>query len=113
MAQSRRRALFTFLPVAILRAQRQEPPDQDRRPPIPKDPSDDDAKLPNGKSQKDAIAKQEHEAAIREASDLVSIAQQLKQDLTKAGDYVVPVSSVRKTEEIERLAKRIRSRLKQ
>ncbi len=30
----------------------------------------------------------------------------------KAGNYVVPVASVKKTEEIEKLARRIRGRLK-
>jgi hypothetical protein len=32
--------------------------------------------------------------------------------LQRAGNYVVPVSSVKKTEEIEKLARRIRGRLK-
>ncbi|MBV9406986.1 MAG: hypothetical protein JO211_16680, partial [Acidobacteriaceae bacterium] len=67
----------------------------------------------NGKSQKDAIAKQEHEHALKDAEDLVAVAQQLRDELQKSGDYVVSMSSVKKTEEIERLARRIRGRLKQ
>jgi len=73
---------------------------------------DEDAKLPNGKSQKDAIAKQNHEEALRDASDLFQAAKSLEEELKNAGSYVVPVSSVKKTEEIEKLARRIRSRLK-
>jgi len=73
---------------------------------------DEDAKLPNGKSQKDAIAKQNHESALKDASDLVEAAKTLEEELKNAGSYVVPVSSVKKTEEIEKLARRIRGRLK-
>ena len=50
--------------------------------------------------------------AMRDVEDLVNAAQELKQELEHAGNYVVPVSSVRKTEEIEKLARRIRGRLK-
>jgi hypothetical protein len=42
----------------------------------------------------------------------VELAGQLRNDLQQAGNYVVPLSSVKKTEQIEKLARRIRSRLK-
>jgi len=71
----------------------------------------EDHKLPNGKSQKDAMAKYEHEKALKEANDLLVLAQQLKEEIQKAGDHVVPMSSVKKAEEIEKMAKRIRSHL--
>ena len=72
---------------------------------------EDDHKLPNGKSQKDAMAKSEHDKALKEATDLLALAQQLKDEIQKAGDHVVPMSSVKKTEEIEKMARRIRGRL--
>ena len=86
---------------------------------IPQDPTlqlpdihdNEDHKLPNGKSQKDAMAKSEHEKALKEANDLLLLAQQLKDEIQKAGDHLVPMSSVKKTDEIEKIAKRIRSRL--
>ncbi|HEY6986768.1 MAG TPA: hypothetical protein VH369_00210, partial [Bryobacteraceae bacterium] len=68
--------------------------------------------LPNGKSQKNAMAKQNHEEALKDAEDLVTAAQQLQDEIKKAGSYVVPVESLKKTEEIEKLARRIRGRLK-
>ena len=97
---------------ALLAARGRQSQDDQRRPPLPPNP-DEDTKLPNGKSQKNEIAKQEHEHALKDADDLVSMAQQLRDELEKSGDYVVSVSSVKKTEEIERLARRIRARLKQ
>lgn len=111
MGRTRRSALFTLLLPGLVRAQAQDPQEQDRQLPLPPN-SDEDRRLPNGKSQKDAIAKQEHQQMLKDANDLVAAAQQLRDELQKAGDYVVPVSSVKKTEEIERLARRIRGRLK-
>jgi hypothetical protein len=111
-SRTRRAALLAVLavPLASSRNSEQEP-DNDRRLPIPPNPNTD-TRLPNGKSQKDAIAKQSHEQALKEADELVSLAQKLKDELKSAGEYVVPVASVQKTEQIEKLAKRIRSRLK-
>ncbi len=110
MGRTRRTALFTFA-SAFLSAQEQDQQNPNQQLPIPPNPGED-RKLPNGKSQKDAIAKQEHEQMLKDANDLITVAQQLKEELQKAGDYVVPVASVKKTEEIERLARRIRGRLK-
>jgi hypothetical protein len=115
MALHRRAALAALLTSAVLpvtaQVAGQEPPTG--FPPSPNPPSEEneDRKLPNGKSQKDAIAKQEHEAALKDADELVTLAQQLKDQLVKAGDYVVPVASVKKTEEIEKLARKIRGHL--
>ena len=111
MGHTRRTAIFTLLTSAVLSGAVQDPQDPDRRLPIPSN-SDEDKKLPNGKSQKDAIAKQDHEQALKDANALLTVAQQLRDELQKAGNYVVPVSSVKKTEEIEKLARRIRGRLK-
>jgi Zn-dependent oligopeptidase len=111
MGLNRRAALLSLL-LPPLAAAVQEQEDQ-RHLPIPEDPKGDhDQKLPNGKSRNDAIAKKQHEDAMRDVDDLVSAVQELKQELEHAGNYVVPVSSVRKTEEIEKLARRIRGRLK-
>jgi Zn-dependent oligopeptidase len=115
MSPTRRSAVFllTAGPVATLaRAQALQLPEQ---PPLPlPNPPDheEDRRLPNGRSQKDAIAKQEHQQALKDTDNLIAIAQQLKSELEKAGDYVIPLSCVKKTEEIERLARKIRGRLK-
>jgi hypothetical protein len=108
MDHTRRAALLSLL-ASPMTANAQEP--DERRLPIPRNP-EEDTRLPNGKSQKDAIAKQNHEQALKDAGDLVAAAQELQDQLKKAGSYVVPVESVKKTEEIEKLARRIRGRLK-
>lgn len=108
MAFTRRNALLSLLasPLAA------DPQEQDERKlPIPEDPRED-KKLPNGKSRNDAIAKKQHEESLKDADNLLAAARDLKEELERAGNYVVDVSSVKKTEEIEKLARRIRGRLK-
>jgi len=114
-----RRGLFKALTalglsLSTLTAQKLSPPPRPRD----TDPSSqdqdqnqDDPRLPNGKSQKDAIAQSEHEKALKDAETLVSLSNQLKDDLQKAGNFVVPVSALRKTQEIEKLARSVRSHL--
>jgi hypothetical protein len=81
------------------------------RPPHQSHPTEDDAQLPNGKSQQDEILKADHQKDLKDAAQLIELAEQLKQELEKNDRHVLSISSLKKTEEIEKLAKRIRSRL--
>lgn len=77
-----------------------------------KQDEDRDVRLPNGKSQKEEILKADHEKNLKDAAQLAQMAEDLKQELEKNDVHVLSVSSIKKTEEIERIAKRIRSRLR-
>jgi hypothetical protein len=72
----------------------------------------DDTRLPNGKLQRDEILKAEHEQNLKDAARLADLADELKQELEKNDRYVLSVSTLKKTDEIEKLAKKIRSRLR-
>ena len=72
----------------------------------------DDSRLPNGKLQRDEILKAEHEQNIKDAVQLTELAQQLQQDLEKNDYTVLSISSLKKTDDIEKLAKKIGSRLR-
>jgi hypothetical protein len=76
----------------------------------PADPSD--IKLPSGKSQREEILKADHEKSLKDAAELVKLSEELQIELEKNERYVLSVASVRKVEDIEKLAKRIKSRLK-
>jgi hypothetical protein len=69
-------------------------------------------RLPNGKLQSDEILKAEHEANLKDAAELADLTEQLKIDLEKNDRYVLSMATIKKTDEIEKLAKRIRSRLR-
>ena len=71
-----------------------------------------DVQLPNGKSQRAEILKAEREQNIKEAAQIVDLAKDLQQELEKNESYVLSMASLKKTDEIEKLAKRIRGRLR-
>lgn len=72
----------------------------------------DQVRLPNGKLQQDELLKSDHERSLEDARQLVVLAQSLQKDLEQAGPNVLTLTGVHKTEEIEKLAKRIRGRLR-
>jgi hypothetical protein len=68
--------------------------------------------LPGGKDQWEEILKEDHKKSLADAAELLKLAGELKTELEKNDRHIVSVTSIRKTEEIERLAKRIRGRLR-
>jgi hypothetical protein len=82
-----------------------------RFPPAPP-PDDHDTHLPNGKTQQEEILKADHERDLKDAAQLIELAEGLKEELEKNDRHVLSLTSLKKTEEIEKLAKRIRSRLR-
>ena len=83
------------------------PPDQSRE---PNDPTK--VRLPSGELQSDAIAKADYQSTLDDAHKLAKLADDLSAEIEKEDRYVVSISVIHKTEEIEKLAKRIRTRLK-
>jgi hypothetical protein len=71
-----------------------------------------DQRLPNGKMQSDEILKAEYAANIKDAAELSQLAEQLRIELEKNDRHVLSMASIKKTDDIEKLAKRIRSRLR-
>lgn len=71
-----------------------------------------DVRLPNGKSQRDEILKAERDQNIKDAARLADLADELKQALEKEDRFVFSIATAKKAEDIERLAKKIRSRMR-
>ncbi len=76
------------------------------------DSKEEDIKLPNGKSQKEEIVKEDYKRNLEDATELAKLAEELKTDIEKNDRYVVSVKTLKKTDDIERLVKNIRGRLK-
>ena len=68
--------------------------------------------MPNGKSQKEEILKAEHQQNLKDAAELADLAEQLKADLEKNDRYILSMSTLKKTDDIEKLVKKIRARLR-
>src|ERR1051325_8328752 len=75
-------------------------------------PMQEDVKLPSGKLQRDEILKAEREDNIKDAARLVDMAQELKADLEKNDRFVLSISTLKKTDDIEKLVRKIRGRLR-
>ncbi len=86
-------------------------PQATHRPPA-QDEGPDTIRLPNGKLQQDEILKEDREKSIKDAAQLVELAESLKAEIEKDDAHVLSISSLKKTEEIEKLARRIRGRIK-
>ena len=79
----------------------------------PEEPGvDREVKLPNGKSQQEEILKADFKKTLEDAAELVKLAEQLQDDLIKDDRHVLSISTLKKTEDIEKLARKIRTRLK-
>jgi hypothetical protein len=76
-------------------------------------PKDDlDRKLPNGKSQNEAILKADYEKTLKDAAQLVELSESLKKELEANDSHVLSLASLKKAEEIEKIARRIHGRLR-
>lgn len=100
------RMLFVLAAALIMAAQ--QPPPGRQLPPEP----EEDVRLPNGRSQRDEILKAEYQKSVDDARELSRLADELKLDLEKNDRNVLSIGTLKKTEEIEKIAKRIRDRLK-
>ncbi len=69
-------------------------------------------RLPNGKLQADEILKADHEKDVADARDLARMAAELRDEIEKGDAHVLSVATLKKTEEIEKLAKKIRARIR-
>ncbi len=96
------------LPFVLALAMPAQPPPLHPRP--AEEP--EDVRLPNGKLQRDEILKADFQKSLEDARELSKLADELKLALEKNDRYVLSIGTLKKTEEIERLAKRIRDRLK-
>src|SRR5579864_2370007 len=103
----RTRILLTLVLALVISAQ-PPPPGHPR----PGEEPTEDARLPNGKLQRDEILKAEFQKSLDDARELSKLADELKTDLEKNDRYVLSIATLKKTEDIEKLAKRIHDRLK-
>src|SRR5271157_415137 len=96
--------------VFLLSASFAQIPPQVTPPPPPA--LENNTRLPNGKLQRDEIAKADYKKNLDDAAELVRLADELRADLEKETAFVVSLKTIKKTEDIEKLERNIRGRLK-
>ena len=75
-------------------------------------PNPEDIRLPNGKKQTDEILKADYEKNLSDARDLTGLARSFEEDLEKNEAFVLSISSLKKLDDMEKLTRRIRARMK-
>lgn len=85
-----------------------------RQPPVapPAPGTAPDTQFPNGKSQPEEILKLDHKKNLADAAAMAKLAEEVSEDLEKDDRYVVSVKTLKKLDDIEKLTKSIRGRLK-
>jgi cell division septation protein DedD len=105
-----RRAFLLVIPAAVA-SPRLLAQHNSGSPPITTD-EPEDVRLPNGKKQRDEILKSDYEQNVKDAQELIGVAKSFEEDLEKDDRFVLSLSSLKKLDDIERLTKRIRGRMK-
>jgi hypothetical protein len=87
------------------------------QPPAPHAPSlpeaaPEDVRLPSGKLQREEILKYDYQKSLEDARALSKLADELKVDMEKNDYNVLSLATLKKVDEIDKLAKRIHYRLK-
>jgi hypothetical protein len=85
-----------------------------QQPPVlpPAPGTNPDVQLPNGKSQHEEILKLDHKKNLEDAAAMAKLAEEVSEDLEKDDRYVMSLKTLKKLDEIEKLAKAVRGRLK-
>jgi hypothetical protein len=101
--------LTAALALQAQQAQQSQPPS---RIPAITEPAPEDVRLPSGKMQRDEILKSDYQKSLEDARALSKLADQLKVDMEKNDYNVLSLATLKKVDEIDKLAKRIHDRLK-
>ena len=80
--------------------------------PIIREAQPEDVRLPNGKMQRQEILKSDYQKSLEDARELSRLADELKVDLEKNDYNVLSIATLKKVDEIDKLAKHIHDRLK-
>jgi len=69
-------------------------------------------RLPNGRSQFDAILQDDHEKNLADLNRIVKLVEEVKIDMEKNDRFVLSIAALKKLQEVEELSKKVRDRMK-
>lgn len=69
-------------------------------------------KLPDGRSQTEAILKADFAKSQEDMAQLVKLAEEVRDDLERNERHVLSLGALKKLDEIEKISKRVRARMK-
>lgn len=69
-------------------------------------------RTPDGRNRTEMILKAEHEASLKDVDTMRKLIEDVKIDMEKNDRHVLSVGTLKKLDDIEKLSKKIRSRMK-
>ena len=85
---------------------------QQRRPPLADSSHPSDGAPPNGPSRSLKLMKESFEQTQKDTTQLYDLATELKQEMDNANEDVLSLTVMKKAETIEKLAEKIKNRMK-
>jgi hypothetical protein len=76
------------------------------------EPQDPEVRLPNGRKQSDMILKSDYDQNVKDARELTNLAKSIELDFEKNDQNVLPLNLLKKLDDVEKISKRIRARLR-
>jgi len=73
---------------------------------------DEPKKLPSGKSQSEEILKADHESNLKDLAQIRKLAEGIEEDLKKNDRHVLSLKALKDLDEIEKLSRKIRGRMR-
>ena len=109
-----RRVFLKLAPAALAAPLLPAQQDQDLHDhiPAPGVRDDDGAVLPNGKLQRDEILKADYEQNLKDARELIDLSTSFELDLEKSDRFVLSLGLLKKLDDMEKITKRIRGRMR-
>jgi hypothetical protein len=69
-------------------------------------------RMPDGRTQSDTILKADYDQNVKDARELTALAKSIELDFDKNDQNVLSLSLLKKLDDVEKITKRIRGRLK-
>ncbi|MBI2687640.1 MAG: hypothetical protein HYX27_15120 [Acidobacteria bacterium] len=99
-----------FFPVICLCLCAQGPPPE--RPGSPRLDNPEILRTPDGRNRTELILKADHEASLKDLDAMRKLIDDVKIEMEKNDRHVLSVSTLKKLDDIEKLSKKIRGRMK-
>ncbi len=71
-----------------------------------------DKRLPNGRSQTEAMLKEDHKRNIADLQKMKDLIGEVEMELEKNDRHVLSMDNLRKLEELEKMSRRVRERMR-
>jgi hypothetical protein len=69
-------------------------------------------RMPDGRTQAEHILQHDYDQSREDVAELLRLAEELKEEFDKNDHHVLSVDALRRVEQIEKLAKKVKTRLK-